>query len=226
MKQKKWDAAYWILAVLPLAAALPIYFLIPATVQLSPEIHVPSGRAGIFVLPSLNLAFAFLFHFLLKGLEASFRRKVSETGPPPDTSRFFSLLRLYMIAFFDVMCFAGFYGYYILDPGGPEAIDLMCRAAAAMLGAGLILSARYLPGCTKRSVLALRWSYTEKNDQVWRLTHRLASRLFFATGALVILCAIAASGLRAIILAGLSCVLLFLTLYTYSRKLYEDSFKP
>lgn len=216
---------YAVLAALPFAVALVVYGLIPEVVSIATGINVGTGRARIFILPAINLVFGCLIHFLFTRMDLIMRKKMAERGTPPDTSDFFNKFKIYLISFFDVMCFCSIYGFYALDWGGTATAALMCRGAAVMLGVGGLLVARRLPVCTKRSILSLRWSYTEKSDSVWYATHKIGGRLFYIAAIFSIACALLISSVHSVFLSALAYGVILFALYQYSKKLYFDEFR-
>lgn len=225
MKADRYTVIYFILAILPLIAAVVTYGFVPETITVTDEITIATGRARIFILPIANLIVGGVLFFLFTKLEQARQKQDEETAQPPDMSNVFNGMKIYIILFFDVFCFCSIYGFYALDWGGTATAALMCRGAAAMLGVGGILIARMLPGGTKQSLIALRWAYTVKSDNVWYLTHKLGTKLFYFVGAFSILCAFIYSSYQAIIICALCYALVLLALYYYSRKLYFDEFR-
>lgn len=223
MKADRYTVIYFSLAVLPLIIALAVYGFIPDTITIAEDISVSTGREKVFILPIMNLLFGGLIFFLFGKMDKSLRDRGSNNTAPPDTSGFFGFFRIYIISFFDVLCFCSIYGFYALDWGGTAT--LMCRGASVMLGTGGLLFARLLPGCSKQSILSLRWSYTEKSDNVWCLTHKLGSLLFYFAGVFSIICALFISSVHSIFISALSYGLILFFLYQYSKKIYFDEFK-
>jgi len=225
MRSKVPGILYWILAILPLPVALILYLLTPGAYNLGGDITVSTSRWQMLIAPVANIVLGGLFYGLTNLLSSSFRKRMEAQILPPDADAFLGWFRVYIIAFLDVLCFCSIYGYYSLDFSGSATTVLMCRAAAAMLGVGGIAAGRILPRCTKRSILALRWSYTEKSDEAWYQVHKHGARLFFLAGAFSVLCAAAMVSIQALILSFLAFVLVLVFLYLYSRYIYFNSFR-
>lgn len=225
MKIDKYIVIYFSLAVLPLIISLAVYGLIPDTIAIAEGISFRTGREKVFILPVMNLIFGGLIYFLFGKMDKALRDRVSDDIAPPDTSDFLGYFRIYIISFFDILCFCSIYGFYALDWGGTATAVLMCRGASIMLGIGGLLVARQLPGCNKQSILSLRWSYTEKSDNVWYLTHKLGSLLFYFAGIFSIICALFISSAHSIFISALAYGFILFFLYQYSKKLYFDEFK-
>ena len=88
MGSKWWFLAplYWLLAALPLMAALWVYLQIPGVVQITPDYSVETGRGGIFALPALNACLAVLLHVgagrIGRNLELRFRELEKQSDAP------------------------------------------------------------------------------------------------------------------------------------------------
>lgn len=225
MKINKYSVAYFLLAIAPVVAALLVYRYIPETVTIAEGLSFSTERYRVFILPVVNFVFAIIIFFLFTNMDMRLRERVSEQNEPPDTSNFFQKLKIYLISFFDVMCFCSIYGFYALDWGGTATAILMCRGAAIMIGIGGLLMGRKLPTCTKRSILCLRWSYTIKSDNVWYHTHKAGAILFYIAGIFSIFCAILITSVHSIIICALAFAFIIFILYCYSKKLYFDEFK-
>ena len=225
MRKKRPVIIYWILAILPLPVALVLYGLTPGTIKLAEDITIGTNRWQMLIAPAANIVLGGLFFWLIEKLNSSFRRQMEIQVMLPDTEKFLGWFRVYVIAFLDVLCLCSIYGYYSLDFNGSATAVLMCRGSAVMLGVGGLAAGRFLPRCTKRSILALRWSYTEKSDEAWYLVHKYGARLFFLAGAFSILCAAAVASVQALLLSVLAFVLVFIFLYLYSRRIYLGGFR-
>lgn len=225
MKIDKYAAIYFSLAVLPLIVALAVYGLIPEAVTIVMGVSFSTGKERIFILPVMNLIFGGLIYYLFGKMDKALRSRVSDDIVPPDTYDFFGYFRIYIISFFDMLCLCSIYGFYALDWGGTATAELMCRGASIMLGIGGLLVARQLPSCNKRSILSLRWSYTEKSENVWYLTHKLGGLLFCFAGVFSIICALLIGSAHSIFISALAYGLILFFLYQYSKKIYFDEFK-
>lgn len=225
MRNKIPAILYWILAIVPLPVALVLYALTPGSIKLTGDITVSTKSWQMLIAPVANIVLGGLFYWLTDRLNTSFRKQMEVQEMPPNTETFLGWFRVYIIAFLDVLSLCSLYGYYSLDFSGSATAVLMCRGAAAMIGVGGIVAGRFLPRCTKRSILALRWSFTEKSEEAWYLVHKYGAILFFLAGAFSILCAAAAASVQALILAVLAFALVFVFLYFYSRAIYYGGFR-
>ena len=209
---------------MPLAAAFFVYQSLPDTIQITPAISVSSGRAGVWILPGVNALFAGVIHGMMGKLSKALEKKTEfHTAPPLDTLRVLPAIRVFVMSFLSAICLSVVYGYYVMDTGEATA-DLMGRVVALVPGVGTALFAMQLPKATKGCLLALRWYYTERSQQVWLKTHKLGTVLLYATGGIMVFLAFFARGLQAAIPAMLALGLAVITLYIYAKRLYEDEF--
>lgn len=225
MKADRYTVIYFILTILPIIVAVVVYGLVPESVTVADEISISTGRARIFILPIANLVIGGVFFFLFIKLDELRRKAAEQVGRPPDMSNVLNGMKIYVIAFFDVMCLFSIYGFYALDWGGTATAAFMCKGVVLMLGVGGILVARILPGATKHSLIALRWGYTLKSGNVWYLTHKLGTKLFYFAGIFSILCAFIYSSYQVILICLLCYALILLVLYHYSKRLYFNEFR-
>jgi len=225
MKADRYTVIYFILTILPIIVAVVVYGLVPESITVVDEISISTGRVRIFILPIANLVIGGVFFFLFIKLDGLRQKAAEEAGRPPDMSNVLNIMKIYIILFFDVMCLFSIYGFYALDWGGTATAAFMCRSVALMLGVGGILVARILPGANKHSLIALRWGYTLKSDNVWYLTHKLGTKLFYFAGIFSILCAFIYSSYQVILICALCYALIILVLYHYSKRLYYGEFR-
>ena len=201
-----------------------MYQSLPDTIQIAPTISIPSGRAGVWLLPGVNALFAGVIHGMMGKLTKALEQKTEFHGASPlDTLRVLPAIRVFLMSFLSAICLAAVYGHYVMDTG-EATTDLMGRAVALIPGIGTALFAMQLPKATKGSFLALRWYYTERSQQVWLKTHKLGTVLLYATGGSMVCLAFFARGLQAAIPAILALSLAVITLYVYAKRLYEDEF--
>lgn len=225
MKIERFTLVYIFLTILPALAAMLVYGQVPESVEVIERITVSTGRIRIFILPVTNLVIGGLFFVLLTNIERAQIAKARQTGNFRDMSRDFMGMKLYLIVLFDVICFCSIYGFYALDWGGNATTALMYRGGAAMLGIGGILAGFQFRTSTMQSVIALRWKYTCRSENVWFHTHKLAARLFYFAGIFSIACAFFYNSYQALIICLLSYVLVMSVLYYYCRRLYFDEFR-
>ncbi|MCL2828991.1 MAG: SdpI family protein [Oscillospiraceae bacterium] len=209
---------------MPLAAALFVYQSLPDTIQITPTISVSSGRAGVWMLPVVNVLFAGVIYGMMQKLTRALEQKTEfQSAWPLDTLRVLPAIRVFAMSFLTAVCLSVVYGYYVMDTGEVTA-DLIGRAVALVPGVGTALFAMQLPKATKGNFLALRWYYTERSQQVWLKTHKLGTVLLYAAGGIMVFLAFFASGLQAAISAMSALFLAAITLYVYAKRLYEDEF--
>jgi uncharacterized membrane protein len=102
----------------------------------------------------------------------------------------------------------------LLGAAGHEVdVALGATLAQAML---MLVIGNYLPTTRKNGLLGIRTPWTLSSDQVWRRTHALGGKLFFALG-LLVLCAVVVSTALAniVLLSGLALLALGLGVYSY-----------
>ena len=225
MHNRWWFLAplFWILAVLPLMAAFWVYLEMPEFIQVTPEHTMPTGRAGVWPLPVVNLLFAVALRIAAGRMERHVEDHFRAQGKTSDASVVIPGVKVFMMAYLSAICLSVVYGHYRMDTGG-LTLALMGRVSALIPGLGLALFAMQLPHAGKDSLLALRWAYTEKSTQVWLKTHKLGSRALYAAGAVMVLAAFLSSGLTAVVTAVLTLAVSFFSLYLYAKRLYEDEF--
>ena len=225
MRSRWWFLAplFWILALVPLMAAFWVFLEMPTTIQITPEEAMPAGRAGVWPLPVVNLLFAFVIHFGAGRVERHLDGHFRALGRKSDASVVIPAAKVFMMAHLSAICLCAVYGYYHMDTGR-LALGLMGRVSALIPGIGVALFAMRLPHATKDSLLALRWTYTEKSSQVWLKTHKLGAGVLYAAGALMVLTAFVSGGVTAVVTAALVLALSFFALYLYAKRLYEDEF--
>ena len=212
---------YWIVAFVPLVAAAWVYVAMPARVEVAPGVSLDVSRWGVWVLPIANVLFSFLIYALGGKLRRRMEEGVRHAARLADIGRVFPALLLFVMVLLSAVTLSAVYGYYALDEGGVTA-RLFGRVIAIVLGVGVSMFAMELPRARKNHVLALHWSYTKNSQTVWLKTHKLATRVLYIAGALMIVCGIAASGIHAAALAAVILLAALLGLYLYAKRLYED----
>ena len=226
MREKWWIfPLYGLLAALPLGAAFRVYLHLSPWIAITPGIYVPSGRNGIWVLPIVNLLFAIALYHLTAKLGKVRADRAKAAGRETDILQVLPGTRVCLLAFLSGICLAVVYGYHILDTG-QMTMALIGRIVAFVSGAYTALFALRLPRATRKNMLALRFRFTEKSDQVWLRVHKLGARLLYVTGAVMMGTAFLLSGLQAAFSAIVALCSALLTLCLYARKLYEDEFRP
>lgn len=215
---------YWILAALPLMAAFWVFQQMPETIQVTPELSVPTNRAGVWPVPILNACFAVALHLVAGRMEGKLEDRFRALGRTSDAATALPILKIFMILQASAACLALVYGYYVMDASLGQA--LMGRIAAFLFGLGLALYAIRLPHVTMDNLLALRFPYTEKSTQVWLKTHKLGSKVLYAAGAIMVTTAFLSSGVFALTAVFFILFLSLLALYLYAKRLYEDEFRP
>lgn len=221
MYRKIFAVLYWLFAALPLLAAFLVFRALPLYVPLMPDVYAPSGRAGVWLLPLVNLLFAVLLH---SGLERECRKWSARTehiGGRSDAERTFPAIGLFGMVFLSALTLCVVYSFFIFDDG-TRVFALIGRVAAFLSGIGTALFALKMPRATKHSVLALRFSYTMKNSQVWLKTHKMGTPLLYGTGAVMMLSGVAQEGFAALITAGFALLIGLIGLYLYAKRLYDD----
>jgi|GEM_PF-1968410 len=215
---------YWILAVLPLGTAFWVFLQLPAMIQIAPGLSIPSGRGGVFWLPAANVALSVALYLLTDRLAKSMTKKALEEERQTDIAQVLPGIRVFFMAWLSVVALAVVYGFYTMDTGRATGA-LLGRVIAFVPGVGVALLALRFPRTTKNSTLALRWVYTEQSPTVWLAVHKLATRTLYLTGVIMVASAFFASGLWAVITAGIALGSAMFGLYLYARWLYEDGFR-
>lgn len=215
---------YWILAVLPLGAAFWVFLHLPAVIPVATGVLVPTGREGVFWLPAVNTALAVPLYLLTGRLEKFVTKQALEAGRQTDIAQVLPGIRVFFMAWLSVIGLVVVYGFYNMDTGQMTGA-LLGRAMAFVPGVGAALLALRLPHATKNSTLALHWVYTAQCPAVWLTVHRLAARILYLTGAVMVATAFLVSGLWAVVAAGVALASAVFGLYLYARWLYEDGFR-
>ena len=215
---------YWLLAALPLGAAFWVFLHLPAMISIAPGIMIPSGRVGVFLLPAINGVLSVVFYLLTGRLAMSIEKQALDEERQTDIAQVLPAIRVFFMAWLSAMALAVVYGFHIMDTGRMTSA-LLGRVIAFVPGVGAALLALRLPHATKNSTLALRWNATEQSPQVWLRVHRLAARILYLTGIIMVASAFLASGLWAAVTAGVALGSAVFGLYLYARWLYEDEFR-
>ena len=225
-RERRWFLVplYWLLAALPLGAAFWVFGRVPAVVDIAPGLALPSGRAGVFVLPIVNVACSVLIYVVTERMvKLSADRPIPEARPT-DIAQVVPVIRVFLIAWLSAMVLVVVYGYFIMDTGRMTEA-LFGRVTAFAAGIGTALAALSLKDATKQSTIALRWKYTMRSAIVWRRIHALAARMLYVAGALMLGTAFLLAGVWAVLAAGVTLLLVMLGLYLYAGRLYEDAFR-
>jgi len=215
---------YWLLAALPLGAAFWVFLHLPAMISIAPGIMIPSGRVGVFLLPAINGVLSVVFYLLTGRLAMSIEKQALDEERQTDIAQVLPAIRVFFMAWLSAMALAVVYGFHVMDTGRMTGA-LLGRVIAFVPGVGAALLALRLPHATKNSTLALRWNATEQSPQVWLRVHRLAARILYLTGIIMVASAFLASGLWAAVTAGVALGSAVFGLYLYARWLYEDEFR-
>ncbi|MCL2843196.1 MAG: SdpI family protein [Oscillospiraceae bacterium] len=193
-------------------------------IQIAPGLSIPSGRGGVFWLPAANVALSVALYLLTDRLAKSMTKKALEEERQTDIAQVLPGIRVFFMAWLSVVALAVVYGFYTMDTGRATGA-LLGRVIAFVPGVGVALLALRFPRTTKNSTLALRWVYTEQSPTVWLAVHKLATRTLYLTGVIMVASAFFASGLWAVITAGIALGSAMFGLYLYARWLYEDGFR-
>ena len=215
---------YWIIAAAPLAAAFWVFQNLPAVIYLTPTMPVPTGRAGVWGLPIVNVLFAVALPPLTGKMARMAEAKGMEADLTADLHRVLPGIRIWLMAFLSGVCLAAVYGHYVLETSG-ITLRLVGRVSAFVPGVGVAVFALGLPHRKQKHILALRWTYTERSPQVWLKTHKLGALILYATGAIMVGTAFLADGLWATVTAGFALFSALFGLYLYAKHLYEDEFR-
>ena len=226
MRRHWWlDPLYWLFAAAPLAAAFWVFHTLPEMIDLSPTVAVPSGRAGVWVLPGVNALLAIVFYLLTGRMTEQAYTKAIEQERPTDIPQTLPRIRVFLMAWLSGVCGAVVYGYYVMDMGSITAA-LTGRVTAFVPGVGVVLFAAGLPRATKHSTLALRWRYSVRSPQVFQTVHKLGTPILYITGAFMVVVAFwGRGGLGAVLPAGLALGSALFVLYLYAKHLYDDEFR-
>ena len=225
MGNKWWflSPLYWILAALPLMAAFWVFLEMPTIVEITPGYTATTGRATVLLLPMVNAAVAALLHIAAGRVTQQIEEQFRTQGRKSDAAAVIPGLKVFMMAYLSAICLAVVYGHYVLDAGHLTGA-LIGRISALIPGFGMALFAMRLSHATKDSLLALRWHYTEKSNQVWHKTHKLGAGVLYAVGMIMVLTAFLTDGIVAVTAAVLAVSVPYFGLYLYAKRLYEDEF--
>ena len=225
MRKHWWLAPlYWLLAVAPLAAAFWVFRNLPDVIYVTPTVRLPTGRAGVWVLPAVNVVISVLLYVLTEKMGRAVEAKAAEAERKTDILQVLPVIRVFFAALLTGMCFAVVYGHYVLDAGRLTAA-LLGRVLAFVPGVGMALVGMRLSHATAENILALRWTYTERSQQIWLKTHKLGAGVLYASGAIMVGTAFLLSGLWAAITAGFALFSSLFGLYLYAKHLYENEFR-
>jgi len=208
-----------------LGAAFWVFSTLPEVIYVSHTVAVPSGRAGVWVLPGVNVLLAIVLYFLMGRMAEKAHAKAVDQGRPTDIVQVLPRIRVFLMAWLTGICGAVVYGYYVMDMGGITAA-LIGRVTAFVPGVGVLLFAMGLKRATKHSTLALRWGYTVKSPQVFQKVHKLGTPVLYVTGTYMIVMSFPVrGGLGAVLTAGLALGSALFVLYLYAKHLYDDEFR-
>jgi len=224
MQQGWWlKPLYCLLAVLPLGAAFAVYGRIPAWVESMPGVYVSTGRGYIWVLPLIHVVLAAGLSVLTRQMSKGILARMEERGQETDLLQVVPWIRLFLLLWLTAICLAVVYGRYVLD-AGQLTLSLIGRVSAVIPGVGVSAWGLQLSDASLKNLLALRFRYMMQSPQVWLSVHKLAARVLYITGAIMVGTGFLLEGIRAVALALLALVSALFALYLYAKHLYENEF--
>ena len=174
---------YWVLALLPLAAAVCALFVlpdqIPAHYDLSMNVDRWGSKFEVLILPLITLPYAI---FMERFLRWSFRKSGT------DNPRMLNGILCAVILPMDVLTLWIIAMDYTWAAKGSAALALdLPSVTFAVIGLIFLPLANWMPKVARNPVFGLRTSWSMKNDRVWAKCQRLGSRLFLGAGGALIL---------------------------------------
>jgi len=215
---------YWLLAAAPLAAAFWVLLNLPPTIYITPTMALAIDRSGMWVLPILNTLFAAILYPLTERMAKSAETKALEAGRATDIATVAPWIRVFLVALLSGICLAVLYGYSILAPASLTT-SLIGRVVALVSGLATAVVATQLADATEKNTFALRWTYTERSQNVWLRTHKLGATVLHITGAIMLGTGFFMGGLEAVLATAFALIAALLGLYLYAKRLYEDEFR-
>lgn len=96
----------------------------------------------------------------------------------------------------------------------------------AALGVMFVVLGNYMPKCKQNSTIGIRIKWTLENEENWNKTHRLAGKLWFISGLLLVICAFLPETVGAIIAIAvivLEVVVPIIYSYTFHKKQLKNN---
>ncbi|MCL2569307.1 MAG: SdpI family protein [Oscillospiraceae bacterium] len=215
---------YCFLAVAPLAAAFWTFLNLPPTVYITPTMALAIDRVGMWILPVLNALFAVILHPLTDRMAKSAEAKALDRGRATDIAAVAPWIRVFLLALLSGICLTVVYGHATLAQA-PLTTALIGRVIALVSGLGTAVVATQLADASEKNTFALRWSYTERSQNVWLRTHKLGATVLHITGAIMTGTGFLLGGLEAVIAVVFALAFALFGLYLYAKRLYEDEFR-
>jgi len=194
--------------------------MIPTFAEVMPGVYESTGRNLIWVLPILHVFLATGLYILTQDMSKRVVVRMEEAGRRTDIAQVLPWVRLFVLLWLTALCLAVIYGYYMQE----TAMPLIGRVSAVIPGFGVSAWALHIPHATHENVLALRFLYTERSQQVWLRIHKIGARVLYGAGALMMGAGFLLQDLQATLLASLALISALLVLYLYAKHLYESQF--